>query len=202
MKLSTIATTIAAVTAGSLLLASTAQAGTVVQTYGDSYSNSKSVTDTNNVTVLKIRERGYSTDATTGGLSDPNRCQGLPCSPTDNDSSFVEVSYKKTDLVIATTGQNITNTAVQSCFSGGDVNGLSYKEGRSSTVASNSGYSNTDVSGTVVDITKTWSKSTNGAAENGYAYKFEKSTTSVNESTDTIFSGGSTTITFTSSIGL
>ena len=50
MKLSTIATTIA----GSLLLASTAQAGTVVQTYGDSYSNSKSVTDTNNVTVLKM----------------------------------------------------------------------------------------------------------------------------------------------------
>ncbi len=198
MKLSTIA----AVTAGSLLFASTAQAGTVVQSYGDSYSNSKSVTDTNNVTVLKIREKGYASDSTTGGLSDPNRCIGLDCSPSDNSVSFLELTYNKTDLVIKTTGQNITNTAVQSCFSGSDVNGLGNQEGRSSIVASNSGYSNTDVSGTVVNKTKTWSQSQGDNNEIGYAYKFEKSKTNVDESTYTTFSGGSTILTFTSSIGL
>lgn len=197
MKLATIATAVAA----TLFISATASAGTVVRSYGDSYSNSKSVTDTNNTTVLKIRERGYATDATTGGLSDPNRCQGLACSPADNNSSFVEVSYSKTDLVINTTGQNITNTAVESCFSGGNVNGLAYQEGWSNSTSSNSGYSNTDVSGTVVDITKTWSKSTGDNAEQGYAYKFEKSSTTVDESTHTTFSGGNTVITFTSSIG-
>ena len=198
MKKEVLALTLAGIT-----MATTfgAEAASYSRSYGDSWGNAVSMSKSNNITNRHIIEKSFVTDTGTGGLNDQSNCTGVDCGAADNVASFTEESVIKTDLTINdnTVSQNTSST--KACFSTVDMNGLAASEGWSISDSAYEAEVHSLVSGTVNGVTKTWTESGNGGAEYGSVFKKDTFTTNISENNQTIATGGSHVVTFTSSIG-
>jgi hypothetical protein len=182
-----------------VLLTSSALATTYTKSSGTSFGTETSSTQSHSITLREGTTLTKATDTAVGGLSSSN-CT-ISCSAADNKVSSTERVFTKTNLTITNIGSNQTTASSASCFSGVNINGLNATEAKGSRTYATVGSSIATAVGSVYKKTVTASTSTNGGAEVGSSRNVVVDNTSINESTNTTFTSGGNTITFTSSIG-